>query len=184
MTLDHEMQRALELDGEKLRQMPGEDHGPWFIEDEYPGQAPCPHCFESSGYVWEHGNDWSSGPYSVQTNIPCKHCNGTGTVDSPLVTPDDLDNLAAEEAPHRCKNNIAAPSTDLSAWVLEHAESPSSQPRYWAAGQIDPARSSSWTENHMAAIRFARSEDAQAVADRLMKKAGVPVRVCEHIWTA
>ena len=56
MTTDRDMQRALELDGEKLRQLTGEDHGPW---DEYPGQAPCPACFESSGYVWEHGNDWN-----------------------------------------------------------------------------------------------------------------------------
>lgn len=89
---DHEMQRALELDGEKLRQMTGDDHGPW-----YPGQAPCPYCFESSGYVWEHGNDWNSGPWSNQTNIPCRHCNGTGTVDAPLVTLDDLENSSAEE---------------------------------------------------------------------------------------
>lgn len=58
---------------------------------EYPGQAPCPACFESSGYVWGHGNDWNSGPWSHQTNIPCNHCNGTGTVDSPLVTLEDLE---------------------------------------------------------------------------------------------
>lgn len=73
---------------------------------------------------------------------------------------------------------------DMSAWVLEHADSPTSVPRYWAAGQIHPGRSSAWTENHMAAIRFAREDDAQAVADRFMKKAGVLVRVCEHIWSA
>lgn len=90
-----EMWEALEADGEKLRQLTGEDHGPWSI---YPGQAPCPACFESSGYVWEHGNDWNSGPWSHQTNIPCKHCNGTGTVDSQLVTLEDLEDLAADEA--------------------------------------------------------------------------------------
>lgn len=71
---------------------------------------------------------------------------------------------------------------DETGWVLEHSDSPTSAPRYWAAGQVDPLRSSAWTENHMAAIRFARSVDAQAVADRLMKKAGVAVRVCEHQW--
>lgn len=98
MTSDQEMQRALERDGEKLRQLTGEDHGPYFAGDEYPGQAPCPACFESSGYVWEHGNDWNSGPWSHQTNIPCRYCNGTGTVDSLLVTLDDLENLAADEA--------------------------------------------------------------------------------------
>lgn len=63
----------------------------------YPGQAPCPHCFESSGYVWEHGNDWDSGPWSHQTNIQCRECSGTGTVDSPLATLEDLEELAAEE---------------------------------------------------------------------------------------
>lgn len=41
----------------------------------------CPHCFESSGYVWEHGNDWNSGPWSHQTNIPCPMCLGTGIVE-------------------------------------------------------------------------------------------------------
>ena len=137
---DAEMVLALELDGEKLRQLTGEDHGPWLTDvlaahlvhdgcgwylddaDDYPGQAPCPHCFESSGYVWEHGNDWSSGPYSVQTNIPCKHCNGTGTVDSPLVTPDDLDNLAAEDAPRRCKANIVGASGECLSCNAEQGE--------------------------------------------------------------
>lgn len=69
--------------------------------DPYPGQAPCPACFESSGYVWEHGNDWDSGPWSNQTNIRCQHCNGTGTVDAPLATLDDLEELAFEEAEAR-----------------------------------------------------------------------------------
>lgn len=67
-------------------------------EAPYPGQAPCPACYESSGYVWEHGNDWNSGPWSHQTNIRCSYCNGTGTVDSPLATLDDLEDLAADEA--------------------------------------------------------------------------------------
>lgn len=38
--------------------------------DRYDPHAPCPHCFESSGYVWQHGNDWESGPWSVQTKPP------------------------------------------------------------------------------------------------------------------
>jgi len=42
--------------------------------------VPCPHCFESSGYVWEHGNDWNSGPWSHQTNIPCPKCDGAGVI--------------------------------------------------------------------------------------------------------
>ena len=100
MNFDREMQRALEADGEKLRQLTGEDHGPWFIDDEYPGQAPCPNCFESSGYVsrtisatW-YEPAWEDTDYSR----PCPVCNGTGTVDSPLATLDDLENLAADEA--------------------------------------------------------------------------------------
>lgn len=32
---DREMMRALETDGEKLRQLTGEDHGPWF-DDSVP----------------------------------------------------------------------------------------------------------------------------------------------------
>jgi hypothetical protein len=104
MTIDREMQHALEADGEKLRQITGEDHGPYFVTDDpYPGQAPCPHCFESSGYVWEHGNDWNSGPWSHQTNIPCKYCHGTGSFDAPLVTLDDLEELAMDEAEGKAK---------------------------------------------------------------------------------
>ncbi len=86
---DREMERALELDGEKLRQLTGEDHGPYFVADET-AFAPCPYCFESSGYVWEHGTDWESGPWSHQTNIPCSECHGSGLVpcDDP-IDPDD-----------------------------------------------------------------------------------------------
>jgi hypothetical protein len=73
--------------------------------------------------------------------------------------------------------------SDERAWLLERADSDTAAPWYWAAGQIDPSRSSAWTQNHMAAIRFARREDAQAVADRLMRKVPVDVRVCEHEWS-
>lgn len=34
--MDEEMIKALEADGEKLRQLTGEDHGPWF--DDYSPQ--------------------------------------------------------------------------------------------------------------------------------------------------
>lgn len=58
--------------------------------EPFPGLAPCPACFESSGYVWEHGNDWNSGPWSVQTNIPCRVCNGTGNVECEDATDAEL----------------------------------------------------------------------------------------------
>lgn len=74
------------------------EQGVHCMAPEYPGQAPCPACFKSSGYVWEHGNDWNTGPWSNQTNIRCSHCNGTGMVDSPLATLDDLEAQAADEA--------------------------------------------------------------------------------------
>lgn len=66
------------------------------------------------------------------------------------------------------------------AWVIEHGKSEVSAPRYWAAGQVDPARSSAWTQNHEHAIRFARKLDAERVVERTMK--GIPVRVAEHGW--
>ncbi len=47
--------------------------------------VPCPCCFESSGYEWQHGTDWESGPWSVQTNIPCRECNGSGLVPGDTV---------------------------------------------------------------------------------------------------
>ncbi len=67
------------------------------------------------------------------------------------------------------------------AWVIERGDTPVSEPKYWAAGQIDAARFSAWTSNHTQAIRFARKEDAENVANRIMK--GTDVRICEHGWT-
>ena len=98
---DLDMQRALEADGEKLFQLTGEDHGPYFLGDET-AFAPCPYCFESSGYVWEHGHDWESGPWSNQTNIPCAECHGTGLVPGEAETaPDDRADDFAEDGYER-----------------------------------------------------------------------------------
>lgn len=60
-----------------------------FYEPQQP-QAPCPHCFESCGYLAEHGNDWHSGPYSHITAIPCRECHGTGYVDAEDATDTEL----------------------------------------------------------------------------------------------
>ncbi|MER9697611.1 hypothetical protein [Mesorhizobium sp. M0146] len=95
-----EMQDALRQDAEKLTAMTGEDTVEFFdFEEPQAVQSPCPACFESSGYVWEHGNDWDSGPWSSQTNIPCHYCNGTGMVDGEPVTLDDLEAQDWEQNP-------------------------------------------------------------------------------------
>ena len=69
---------------------------------------------------------------------------------------------------------------DEYAWLIERADSEVSAPWYWAAGQRDAERSSAWTQNHLAAIRFARREDAENVSKRLFPD--IAVRVCEHGW--
>lgn len=71
-------------------------------------------------------------------------------------------------------------------WLIEHGDSEPSAPRYWAVGAYfnevsDPRRSSSWTENHNEAIRFARQLDAERVVQRCMR--GIPTRVCHHEWS-
>jgi hypothetical protein len=54
MSFDKAMQKALEADGEKLRQLTGEDHGPDFLQDD-----DCPNC-GGEGVV-----------YSCQDEIGC-----------------------------------------------------------------------------------------------------------------
>jgi hypothetical protein len=95
----------------------------------------------------------------------------------------DVEALCREAASVVSHVGNSAPSADMSAWVIEHGASPVSQPRYWAAGQVNPHQSSAWTENHMHAIRFARQLDAERVADRIMGRSQIQVRVCEHIWS-
>lgn len=67
-----------------------------------------------------------------------------------------------------------------SGWVIERGDSEPSAPKYWAAGQQDPQRTSAWTSNHLEAIRFARKLDAERVAERAMN--GIQVRIAEHEW--
>jgi hypothetical protein len=70
------------------------------MSGEYQGQAPCPHCFESSGYAARvHQATWYEPAWEdSDPTRPCPYCNGTGTVDSELVTLEDLEELAFEEA--------------------------------------------------------------------------------------
>ena len=89
---DLEMQKALEADGEKLFQLTGEDHGPYFFDD-VTVMAPCPCCFESSGFnarIIPH-TYWEPGWAEPDPTSPCGYCNGTGEVPSDETRPDDRD---------------------------------------------------------------------------------------------
>lgn len=73
-------------------------------------------------------------------------------------------------------------SEGTSFWVIEKVKATGSvliEPKYWAAGQQDPLRSSAWTGNIHAAIRFFRKDDAQNVISRMMYY--MSVRATEHI---
>lgn len=70
---DREMQRALELDGEKLRQLTGEDHGPETLFE-------CSQCCgegvtRQATMVYEHGCGF---PHEDVEETPCQSCNGAG----------------------------------------------------------------------------------------------------------
>ena len=82
MSFDLEMQRALEADGEKLRQLTGVDHGPFFEFGKYEPEAPCPYCFESSGYHARiHPATWYEPSWAdADPTRPCEECGGTGSV--------------------------------------------------------------------------------------------------------
>ena len=88
---DKEMQRALEADGEKLRQLTGEDHGPWVL-------VPCPAC--------DGAGEWDEGPLPASSGatqpeyrqVICTECEGAGSVYAPAeeVSLDDLSALSPE----------------------------------------------------------------------------------------
>ena len=74
-TFDKEMQAALEADGEYLRQMTGEDHGPYFL-------VTCEVCggegvFLKRVTVYEHG---CAVPHDDTDEVKCEACGGYGTV--------------------------------------------------------------------------------------------------------
>lgn len=82
MTWDREMQAALEADGEKLRQLTGEDHGPYFDVALEPPQHwfTCDDCGGSGVYavrvtVYEHGCGF---PHDDTDERPCERCGGEG----------------------------------------------------------------------------------------------------------
>lgn len=62
--MDREMMKALEMDGEKLRQLTGEDHGPW-----------CPNCLgDGCLTVWHDITESMTDAHEEE----CPECKGTG----------------------------------------------------------------------------------------------------------
>lgn len=120
---DKEMQRALEDDGEKLRQLTGEDHGPVFFDEEpYPGLAPCPHCFESSGYAARLvPATWYDPAYAEADPLhPCPYCNGTGDVECEDVTLEDLEERDAQER-QSCTLGVGCDETGI-CYAVAHGQ--------------------------------------------------------------
>lgn len=71
---DREMMKALEADGEKLRQLTGEDHGPQFFAD-------CQCC--DRGVRAERITVYEGGGWYYDTDErPCPDCGGTGLVET------------------------------------------------------------------------------------------------------
>lgn len=77
MTVDREMMRALEADGEKLRQLTGEDHGPQFFDD-------CPEC-DGSGVIafatWVYEPGCGRG-HASSDERRCERCRGEGIIET------------------------------------------------------------------------------------------------------
>lgn len=71
--MDKEMQRALEIDGEILRQLTGRDHGPEFLEacDACGGEGHIARTI----HVYEHGCGFS---HPDVEESPCPACGGNG----------------------------------------------------------------------------------------------------------
>lgn len=75
MTTDRELLRALVLDGEKLRQLTHEDHGPWIIED-------CAEC-GGAGIVPRRITAYEPGcgfPHDDTDELKCDACDGHGVI--------------------------------------------------------------------------------------------------------
>jgi len=78
--MDKEMMAALEADGEKLRQLTGEDHGPWDLPEPPLELVECTAC-DGEGHtvhrisVYEHGCGF---PHDDSEERPCDKCGGLG----------------------------------------------------------------------------------------------------------
>ncbi|RVP13116.1 hypothetical protein CN085_19585 [Sinorhizobium meliloti] len=73
---DKEMQKALQADGEYLRQMTGEDHGPTYL-------ATCQEC-DGEGFFYKRITVYEAGcglPHDDMEVIQCGACGGWGLVE-------------------------------------------------------------------------------------------------------
>jgi hypothetical protein len=73
------------------------------------------------------------------------------------------------------KPPLPKPAKEETGWVIEHGRSQPSHPMYWCADGFD--------HNNLKAIRFARKEDAERVANSL--GGGFPEgyhRIADHMW--
>jgi hypothetical protein len=91
-----EMMKALEEDGEKLRQLTGEDHGPVFLPDGELRWVNCEACGGSGEII--HRNPLADSHYQEPDEYAaiCPACEGTGRdcVEVSPITADDLDQPA------------------------------------------------------------------------------------------
>lgn len=71
-----EMQRALEADGKKLRQLTGEDHGPYFDEEPI-HVSTCEPC-GGTGTIEKH-HPFPDDPDFEEVHR-CEECGGSGRV--------------------------------------------------------------------------------------------------------
>lgn len=62
------------------------------LDAPFPGLAPCPHCFESSGYAERyHHHTWDEPGWSdADPTRPCPYCEGTGSVEMEDATDEEL----------------------------------------------------------------------------------------------
>lgn len=71
------MQRALEADGEKLRQLTGEDHGPHFPEIRF---IACEEC-QGEGWIYHAVSPSRMNTDAERDSGECPICKGAGVVE-------------------------------------------------------------------------------------------------------
>jgi hypothetical protein len=84
--------------------------------DRYTGFAPCPRCFESSGYMSKIVSaSWTDPSYEdTDYTRRCEECNGKGFVECQPATFDDLieEWFEADQALEATLGNLASESSE------------------------------------------------------------------------